>query len=123
MGKAVSLFTPEELEELKAFDAEVDAMELTYEDYLFEDFVDSLLFPEKAAESVKRKTRYRERIAAKKKDGTYEAVARKYKEEYAKKDKAAERERKREWYRRNKERVALQQRDYRIRAGIQKPAE
>ena len=123
MGKAVALFTPEELEELRKFDEEVDAMELTYADYLLEDLVEDLLFPEKAATRVKRSTKRREQIDAKKKDGTYEAVARKYKEDYAKKDKAAERERKRAWYQKNKARIALQQRDYRVRTGRQKAAE
>lgn len=110
-------FTAQELEELKRFDAEVDESELTYEDFLLEDLVEDLLFPEKVVERKKGIEKRERAKEAQKKAGV--DLSKKYKEDYAKLDKEAERKRKREWYRRNKERVALQQRDYRIRTGRQ----
>ncbi len=109
-------FTAEELEELRRFDEEVDASELTYEDFLLEDLVEDLLFPERVVTRKKNVERRKRENASK----TPEELSRKYKEDYAKRDKEAERQRKREWYKRNKERVMLQQRDYRIKTGRQK---
>lgn len=112
-------FTPEELEELRRFDEEVDASDLTYEDYLLEDLVEDLLFPHRVVVRKKNVERHKRETASK----SPEELKQKYKAEYAKKDKEAERRRKQEWYRKNKERIALQQRDYRMKTGRQKANE
>ena len=52
-------FTPEELEELRRFDAEIDVAPMEYEDYLISDFVEALLFPERERERAKRRERER----------------------------------------------------------------
>lgn len=109
----MGMFTAEELEELRKFDAEVDEADLTYEDYLLEDLVEDILFPEKAEE---RERRHEYRKAKREKVPVAERKRRE-KEAYAKRDKEAEKARKREWYRKNKERILLQQKDYRERTG------
>lgn len=109
-------FTAEELEELRRFDEEIDKADLTYEDYLIEDLVEDLLFPEKAAERERKAESYRRQMAAK----DQEKLKAKRKADYAKKDKEAEKKRKQEWYKKNRERIRLQQRDYRMRTGRQK---
>lgn len=82
-------FTPEELEELRRFDAEIDAAPMEYEDYLISNFVEALLFPERERERAKRRERERR---------TYERDAekrRQYQREYraAHKEEAAARKR------------------------------
>lgn len=114
----MGMFTAEELEELRKFDEEVEEAELTYEDYLLEDLVEDILFPEKAKEREK----LHEYRKAKREAVPVAERKRKEKEAYAKKDKEAERARKREWYKKNKERIRLQQKDYRVRTGRQKKA-
>ena len=39
-------FTEKELEELRRFDALIDAAPMTYQDYIISDFVEGILFPE-----------------------------------------------------------------------------
>ena len=102
-------FTAEELEELRRFDEEVDKAGLTYEDYLIEDMVEELLFPEKVKEHRKMVEKYRRQVANK----DPEELKAKRKADYAKKDKEAERKRKQEWYKKNRERIRLQQAEYR----------
>lgn len=112
----MAMFTAEELEELKRFDEEIDKADLTYEDYLIEDLVEDLLFPEKARERERKAESYKRQMASK----DPEKLKAKRKADYAVKDKEAERRRKQEWYRKNKERIRLQQKDYRVRTGRQK---
>lgn len=109
--RRVTSFTPEELEELKRIDAELDAAPLTLEDYEAQEFVDDLLFPEKAKERAKNtesKRRYYERN--KEKILAYHNARREA-------DPEKEAARKRAWYQANKDRVIAQQREYRIRTG------
>ena len=118
-----SIFSPEELEELRKFDSEIDAAEMTEEDYKISDFVDELLFPERAKKNARSRSAYAERKRAQIESGTYETVRQGYKKAYAAKDKDKERERKRRWYQENKGRVHAQQRAYRIKTGRQKDPE
>lgn len=106
------LFTPEELEELKRIDAELDALPVTPAEYAALEFIEELLFPEKAT-ARKEKDRARRR-------SYYEAhrkkcleVGRTYYREH--KDEIAAR--KARFYQENKERIDAQQREYRIRTG------
>ena len=110
-------FTPEELEELRRFDAEVDAAPMTYEDYQISDFVEQLLFPERLFE----RARWREY-----KRRTYERDGekrRQYQREYRAAHKEEAAARKRVYYEANRERVLAQQRDYRRRKAEAKEAE
>lgn len=50
-----TLFTKEELEELRRFDAMVDAEPLTHEDYAQLDFIEELLFPGQKTQQKKKK--------------------------------------------------------------------
>lgn len=102
-------FTAEELEELRRFDAEVDAAEMAEEDYGVTGLVDDLLFPQKAKERERKRAYYlanRERILEK---------------DRARREAQPEKEaaRKARWYQENKARIAAHQREYRVRAGIQ----
>ena len=68
-------FTAEELEELRRFDAEVDAAEMAEEDYGVTGLVDDLLFPQKAKERERKRAYYlanRERILEKTKSSSEE---------------------------------------------------
>lgn len=112
----MAMFTAEELEELKRFDEEIDREDLTHEDYMLEELVEDILFPEKAV-ARKKLADYRKK---KREAVPAEERKRKAKEAYAKKDKEAEKARKRAWYLKNKEKIMAQQRDYRIRTGKQK---
>lgn len=100
-------FTPEEREELRRYDAMIDAAPMTYEDYQLSDFVEALLFPERERARAKQRTAARRRYERRKEK------ARAYDREYQ----AAHREevaaRKRAWYQANRERVLAQQRAYR----------
>lgn len=100
-------FTPEELEELRRFDAEVDAAPMEHEDFLISDFVEALLFPERERARAKQRAESRRRYEHRKEK------ARAYDREYQ----AAHREevaaRKRAWYQANRERVLAQQKAYR----------
>ena len=100
-----TIFTPEELEELRKYDALVDASPMTHQDYTLSAFVDSLLFPdmqrEKRREAAHR--RYEKR-----KD--YVSA---YGKEYRAAHKEREAARKKAWYERNRERVLAQQREHR----------
>lgn len=102
-------FSPEELEALRRFDAEIDAAPMEYEDFLISDFVEALLFPDREPEQVKRRgckrreyEQHRERYLA-------------YNREYRATHQEAEKARKRAWYQANRERVLAQQQDYRRR--------
>ena len=87
----MAMFTAEELEELKRFDEEIDREDLTHEDYMLEELVEDILFPEKAA-ARKKLADYRKK---KREAVPAEERKRKAKEAYAKKDKEAEKARKR----------------------------
>ncbi len=104
----MGMFTPEELEELRRFDEMVDREKLSYEDYVLEDLVDDILFPHEAAKRAKRAAARKARREKK----TREELHREYREDYAKRDKEAERARKREWYKKNRDRVRAQQKAY-----------
>ena len=106
------LFTPEELEELKRIDAELDAMPVTPAEYAALDFIEELLFPEKAA-ARKEKDRARRRTYYEEHREECLEVGRAYYREH--KDEIAAR--KARWYQANKGRVNAQQREYRIRIG------
>ena len=54
------MFTPQELEELRLFDAAVDAQPFTREDRAISDFVEELLFPGRAKELEARRPYGRE---------------------------------------------------------------
>lgn len=114
----VSTFTAEELLELRKYDEEVDAADLSYDDYLSEDFVEDLLFPEKAQMREKRKEYRKECESRAKSDGTYDEQKKK-RSKYAKANKDKIRAYQHEWYLKNKERIALQQREYRMKTGLQ----
>ncbi len=100
-------FTPEELEELRRYDALIDAAPMTYKDYLLSDFVEALLFPEREYERKKQREAARRRYERRK-----EAVSA-YGKEYRAAHKEQEAARKRAWYQANRERILAQQRDYR----------
>ena len=93
MGKP--LFTPEELAEMAAFDAEVDAMPL-------------------AAEEIKE-SRERDRDAKNARLSARDYRAAEYRREYYERNKDARAEYQREYYERNKDAIAEYQRDYRER--------
>ena len=113
-----SLFTPEELEELRRIDAEIDAEPMTDEDYRLSDFIDGILFPEqKERKERKRADNRAQRDSFVEKHGE-EALKAKYKADYQK-NKEADRERKKAWYAANKDRIRAQQQAYRIRTGRQ----
>ena len=113
----MALFTPEELEELRVIDAEIDAEEMTDEDWRTSDFIDSILFPEKARANARKRAANAERRQAIIREYGEEALKKKYKADYQKVDKEAERERKKIWYQQNKDRILAQQKAYRIRSG------
>lgn len=106
------LFTPEELEELKRIDAELDAMPVTPAEYAALEFIEELLFPEKAT-ARKEKDRARRRSYYEEHREECLEVGRAYYQEH-KEEIAA---RKARWYQANKGRVNSQQREYRIRIG------
>lgn len=101
-------FTSEELEELRRFDAEIDAAPMTFEDYQISDFVEDLLFPGQKR-SRQSYDRYREWYIA-------------YGREYRTAHQEEERRRKQRWYQENKERVRAQQRAYRQRKAAEQRA-
>ena len=118
------LFTPEELEELRRFDAEIDAAEITDEDYRISDLIDSLLEePERKRTNERKRAAYNQKKQEIVDEGGEEALKAFFKSEYAKTDKEVERERKRKWYQENKDRIRAQQKAYRIRSGRQPSAE
>lgn len=98
-------FTPEELDELRRFDAEVDAAPMTYEDWKTLDLVEDLLFPERA----------RQREASRRKYERSRERALSYSKEYSEAHKAEIAARKKAWYIANRERVAAQQKAYQQR--------
>ena len=110
-------FTPEELEELRRFNAEIDAAPMTYEDYQISAFVEALLFPDRERRRAQRREHDRR---------TYEREAekrRQYQREYRavhKEDEAAKRH---SYYEANRERILAQQREYRRRKAEAREAE
>lgn len=92
------IFTPAELEELRRFDAEVDAAPMEYENFLISEFIDSLLFPERERKCQSYE-RCRERYLQ-------------YQSKYRATHQEEERARKRAWYQANRDRVAAQQKAY-----------
>ncbi len=108
--------TPEELEELRRFDGEIDNADLTLEDYEYSDFVDDLLFPEKRKARERRKeSRTRATEASPEKVAEEAERMRRYYLEHQ--EEIADSHRR--WYQKNKDRVRLQQREYRVRTGRQ----
>lgn len=112
-----ALFSPEELEELRRVDAEIDAAPLDYEDWKAVELVEALLFPERERERAKRREYSRR---------TYERNAEKikqYSREYYQVHWEEIRAHKRAWYQANRERILAQQREYRRRkSGITEEA-
>ena len=104
-----ALFTPEELEELRQYDAMVDASPMSHEDWKVLGLVEDLLFPERARErEAGRKAR-----AARAQEGRARSKA--YQE--ANKERIAARQR--AWYQKNREQIRAQQRDYAKRRATQ----
>ena len=99
----ISRFTAEELAELAAFDAEIDAEDapLTPAEKRQAAFVEDLLFPERAKKRAYNKSYYQRNAAQVK--------------SYAEAHKAEIKERKHKWYLANRDRVRAQQSDYRAR--------
>jgi len=106
------LFTPEELEELKRIDAELDTLPVTPAEYAALELIEELLFPEKAT-ARKEKDRARRRSYYEKHREEGLEAGRAYYQEH-KEEIAA---RKARWYQANKDRINAQQREYRIRTG------
>ena len=117
MGKhsnyAALNLTPEEAEELARWDAMCEAEDLTFAEYEQSDFIDEMNNPEKAAQKKRTHETYAN-FTAEQKAAHAKAVEKYYwshveqvKEYHSK------------WYQENKERIAAQQRDYRIRTGRQ----
>ena len=107
-----TLFTPEELEELRRYDAMVDASPMTHEDWKALELVEDLLFPERVAVRKANHARYlrrKEELAARGKA---------YREAYRDREAA----RKRAYYLANRERVAAQQKAYRKASRNKAPA-
>ena len=110
-------FTPEELEELRRFDAEIDAAPMEYEDYLISDFVEALLFPDRERRRAQRREHDRR---------TYEREAekrRQYQREYRAAHKEGEAAKRHAYYEANRERILAQQREYRRRKAEAREAE
>lgn len=102
-----SIFTAEELEELRRFDEEIDKAEMTVEDFALSDYIDDLLFPHKVATRERQRENYKKR-------GGYAANKEKI-DAYYQKNKDRVRETHKAWYEANKERVKAQQKAYRER--------
>lgn len=101
------LFTPEELEELRRIDAEIDAAPLDFEDWKTLDLVEALLFPERERERAKRREysrRYYEQTKERRRQYSREYRAAHLEEEAA---------RKRAWYQASRDRVLAQQKAHR----------
>lgn len=54
-------FTEKELEELRRFDALIDASPMTYRDYIISDFIEDILFPELEKQRAESHRRYQRR--------------------------------------------------------------
>lgn len=105
------LFTPEELEELRAFDAMVDDEPMTLAEYEALDFIEGLLFPEKEPDREKDRARRRAYYESHREECL--EACRVYHEKH--KDEISAR--KARWYQENKDRILAKQREYRIRTG------
>lgn len=96
-------FTEKELEELRRFDALIDAAPMTYQDYIISDFVEGILFPEQEKRRETARCRYRRRKdQAKAYAQAYQAA---HREEVAARKKA--------WYQANRERILASQKERR----------
>lgn len=107
-----ALFTPEELEELRHYDAMVDASPMTHEDWKVLELVEDLLFPERVAVRKANHARYlrrKEELAARGKA-------------YREANRDREAARKRAYYLANREKVAAQQKAYREASRNKAPA-
>ena len=116
-----SIFTAEELEEMRIYDEMVDSMPMTDEDYKQIDFDDALLFPEvvKKREQTKKKVaRQKAAIVAAGRLEERKEKARKYAEDNKERIKA----RRAAYYQENKERIAAHQKAYRERKKLAKKA-
>ena len=109
----VSRFTPAELEELRRYDALVDASRMTVQDYKQIKLDDALCFPaltrwlaEQTARAAQRKEKLIER-------GEYEAAKAKQRQ-YEEENRAKIKARKAQWYKDNRARIRAQQREYGI---------
>lgn len=102
-----SIFTAEELEELRRFDEEIDRAEFTIDDYELSDYIDDLLFPERVVVRERQRQNYQKR-------GGYAANKEKI-DAYYQKNKDRVRETHKAWYEANKERIKAQQKAYRDR--------
>ena len=107
----VSRFTPAELDELRRYDALVDASRMTTADYRQIKLDDALCFPaltrwraERTAMAAKRKATLIER-------GEYEAAKAKQRQ-YEDEHRAEIKARKAQWYKDNRARIRAQQREY-----------
>lgn len=101
------LFTPEELEELRRVDAEIDAAPFDYADWKAVELAEALLFPER--ERVKQRE-YSRRFYARNAE-----KVKQYSREYYQAHREEIRARKRAWYQAGRERILAQQKEYRRR--------
>ena len=109
----VAQFTAAELEELARYDALVDASRMTAADYRQTQFVEDLLFPERAKERERARKQYAVQKAAKIERGEYEQ-SRAREREYAEANREKIKARKAAWYQANRERIRAQQAEYRL---------
>lgn len=108
----VAQFTAAELEELARFDALVDASGMTAADYRQTQFIEDLLFPERAKERERNRAYEAARKAAMIEHGQYEAAHEKERQ-YAEANREKIKARKAAWYQANRERIRIQQAEYR----------
>ena len=112
------LFSAQELEELRLYDAEIDAEELTYEDFEQDDFIDEMNDPAGAKKRAKKREAYHRRKEEMIQNGTYEDLVKGW-SEYYHSHKEQIKAKQKTWYEENKERIKAQQKAYRIRTGRQ----
>lgn len=96
-------FNEKELEELRRFDALIDASPMTHKDYIISDFIEDMLFPELEKQRAEAHRRYqRRKDQAKAYAQAYQAA---HREEIAARKKA--------WYQSNRERILSGQKERR----------
>lgn len=112
-----ALFTPEELEELRRFDEEIDAEGFTCDELEDAAVVEGLLFPEREKQLARRRELWKLRVQQMIADGTYDEFRQKQ-ADYAEAHKEEIAARRHRYYEENKELIQMKQREYRIRKGL-----
>ena len=106
-------FTEKELEELRRFDALIDASPMTYRDYIISDFIEDILFPELEKQRAESHRRYQRRAESHRRYQRRKNLAKAYAQAYQ----AAHREevaaKKKAWYQANRERILASQKERR----------